>query len=622
MTSLLPFLILVDSTTTSTSSDEGSSNDRSSSTSSSRSGSPNFIVFFVDDLGYGDLGFTGHPTTETPNLDRLAFNGKILTTWYSGCNVCTGSRASLMTGRQFARTGLPGVIGPSCSYGLNLNEVTIAEQLKKANYSTAIVGKWHLGQRKVYLPGSRGFDYYLGIPFSDDMGIGRESTCPAEQFTKEETVSPIDEKFNLDTWSARHMYEEMGLMKARLFTSSNDSIEKLQQDKDKPDKGTKWLPLVYQEFNQTRIVEQPVDFTTLAEKYSNFATSFIENNKDSPNPFFLYVPFSHVHTTEAGTTTENQYVGCKYRNSTKRGIFGDALAETDWITGNIVQKVRDLGLEEDTLILFTSDNGPWAMRGSSAGSEGLFTGRFAEGYKNTAKGSNWEGGIREPAFAYWKVSITPFTRTSEIISSLDVFPTLSALAGLPLPQDRPFDGKDMSEILLNEDGKSDHDFLFFYGTCSGEEYYSISSVRHGKYKAHWCTAPGLGHFNESLTKRYDPPLLFDIEKDPSEAEPISFNQMPTKKEDLMAMNRILKAYAMEKSTFQFGNITQEPDGPGEEPGKYALCCDRSRECYCNDRAGIFNLGTKEHHGQYHKALGNREPSPPINKYQNMLQSLE
>lgn len=236
-----------------------------------------------------------------------------------------------------------------------------------------------------------------------------------------------------------------------------------------------------------------------------------------------------------------------------------------------------------------------------------------------------------------------------------MFPTLSALAGLPLPQDRPFDGKDMSEILLNEDGKSDHDFLFFYGTCSGEEYYSISSVRHGKYKvrknvrsgpvydccflslrfltkflnklhvfkkAHWCTAPGLGHFNESLTKRYDPPLLFDIEKDPSEAEPISFNQMPTKKEDLMAMNRILKAYAMEKSTFQFGNITQEPDGPGEEPGKYALCCDRSRECYCNDRAGIFNLGTKEHHGQYHKALGNREPSPPRTKYQNMLQSLE
>jgi arylsulfatase A len=93
-----------------------------------------------------------------------------------------------------------------------------------------------------------------------------------------------------------------------------------------------------------------------------------------------------------------------------------------------------------------------------------------------------EGGIREPAFAYWKGKITPFTRTPEVISSLDVFPTLSALAGIPLPDDRPFDGKDMSKILLDEDGKSQHDFLFFYSTCSGEDYWSVSSVRHGKYK--------------------------------------------------------------------------------------------------------------------------------------------
>jgi len=599
-----------------------SSENTASNGSRSKSESPNFIVFFVDDLGYGDLGFTGHPTTKTPNLDNLAFNGKILTTWYSGCNVCTGSRASLMTGRQFARTGLPGVIGPACSYGLNLNEITIAEHLKKANYSTAIVGKWHLGQRKVYLPGNRGFDHYLGIPFSDDMGIGLESTCPVEKSTKkDEVISPIDKDFGeFDGWSARNMYKEMGLMDANFFTNK-DSSEKLREE-DIPDKGTRWLPLIYQKFNQTQIVEQPVDFTSLAEKYSNFATSFIENNKDSPEPFFLYFPFSHVHTTSVGTTTENQYVGCNFRNTTNRGIFGDALAETDWIVGKIVQKVRDLGLEEDTLILFTSDNGPWAMRGLSAGSEGLFTGRFAEGYKNTAKGSNWEGGIREPAFAYWKGKIVPFTRTSEIISSLDVFPTLSALAGLPLPQDRPFDGKDMSKILLNEDGKSDHDFLFFYGTCSGEQYYSISSVRHGKYKAHWCTAPGLGHFDESLIKRYDPPLLFDVEKDPSEAEPISFNEMPTRTEDVMAMKRILAAYAMEKSTFQFGNITQEPDGPGEKPGKYALCCNRSKYCYCKDQVGILNLGTKEHHDRYHKVLGKVEPLAPRTRYQNMLQNLE
>jgi len=257
------------------------------------------------------------------------------------------------------------------------------------------------------------------------------------------------------------------------------------------------------------------------------------------------------------------------------------------------------------------------------GSEGLFTGRFAEGYTNTAKGTTWEGGIREPAFAYWKGKITPFTRTPEVISSLDVFPTLSALAGIPLPDDRPFDGKDMSKILLDEDGKSQHDFLFFYSTCSGEPYWSVSSVRHGKYKAHWCTAPGLGPYNRTeLTKRYDPPLLFDVEKDPSESEPISFNEMPKKTEDFLAMKRILAAYAMEKSTFQFGNITKEPDGPGEGPGHYAICCDRSKDCNCKEQVGIFNIGTKKHHDEYHKVLGEEEPQPPRTQYQSMLRNVE
>jgi len=596
------------------------------STTTSDDPPPNFVVFFVDDLGYGDLGFTGHPTTKTPNLDSLAFSGKILTTWYSGCNVCTGSRASLMTGRQFARTGLPGVIGPDCAYGLNLKEITIAEQLKKGGYSTGILGKWHLGQREVYLPGNRGFDYYLGIPFSDDMGVAWESSCPADgQPVKEETTTPHNNKVSddfddeHDDWPTRDLYEKMGLMDAKLSTDENEDSENLEE----PDKGTKWLPLVYQEFNKTRVLEQPVDFTTLAEKYSNFATTFIEHHHNASKPFFLYVPFSHVHCTHPGTTTEKQYAGCDFRNTTTRGIYGDALAETDWIAGNIVKKVRDLGLEENTLILFTSDNGPWMTMHLSGGSAGLFTGRYAEGYTNTAKGTTWEGGIREPAFAYWKGKITPFTRTSEVISSLDVFPTLSALAGIPLPDDRPFDGKDMSEILLNEGGKSKHDFLFFYGTCSGEKYWSISSVRHGKYKAHWCTAPGLGPYNRTeLTKRYNPPLLFDIEKDPSEAEPISFNKMPKKEEDLLAMKRILAAYAMEKSTFQFGKIKKEPDGPGEGPGQYAVCCDRSKDCYCKDQVGIFNLGTKKHHDEYHKALGKEEPLPPLTRYQGMLRNVE
>ena len=449
---------------------------------------PNFIVFFVDDLGYGDVGWNGHPTTKTPNLDSLAWNGKILTTWYSGCNVCTGSRAALMTGRQFARTGLPGGLAPDCPFGLNLKEITLAEHLKQKGYATAILGKWHLGQRKVYLPGSRGFDYYLGIPFSDDMGLGRETTCPAEQegvMQDDATRTiPIEEDNNDDYWPNRELYEQMGLLDAR-FSSENkndddddDDDNTPPPDPPKPDKGAKWLPLVYQEYNETRILQQPVDFTTLAQKYSYFAQKFLEEK--SEQPFFLYVPFSHVHCTH--NTHDMQYAGCDFKNTTERGPFGDALAETDWIAGTILKKLRELDLEENTLILFSADNGPWMDRGLSGGSTGLFTGRFAEGYTNTAKGSNWEGGIREPAFAYWKGKITPFTRSSEVISSLDVFPTLSALAGIPLPDDRQYDGRDMSHILLNEDGKSKHDFLFFYGTCMGGPYWSVSSVRHRKYK--------------------------------------------------------------------------------------------------------------------------------------------
>ena len=294
-----------------------------------------------------------------------------------------------MTGRQFARTGLPGVIGPDCSYGLNLDEITIAEHLKKAGYATGIVGKWHLGQRKVYLPGNRGFDYYLGIPFSDDMGVAWESSCPAQDGQDSENVAatPIEEtadkQEHTEEWPTRDLYERMGMMDARHASIKN---EHRQTEKPKPDKGAKWLPLVYQELNETRILEQPVDLTTLAEKYSKFATTFIEKHREEP--FFLYVPFSHVHCTASNNTNEKQYAGCAFRDSTQRGTYGDALAETDWIAGTIVQKIRDLGIEEDTLILFTSDNGPWMTMGLSGGSEGLFTGRFAEGYTNTGKGTN------------------------------------------------------------------------------------------------------------------------------------------------------------------------------------------------------------------------------------------
>ena len=532
---------------------------------------PNFILLFMDDLGYGDLGFTGHPTTNTPNLDKLAWSGKILTSWYSGCSACTGSRSALMTGRQWPRTGLPDVLGPADNIGLPLNETTIAEHLKHAGYATGIVGKWHLGQRKIYSPGNRGFDYYLGIPYSDDQGDGVASPCNGES-EQEINSNTSNKKKNIDPASL-------------------------------------YLPLMYQELNKTTILEQPVDFTTLAEKYNQFAVKYIHQHKSKP--FFLYVPFSHVHTTSK-YLPESQYASCAFQNTTRRGKFGDVLAESDWIVGNIVKTLIELDLEENTLILFTSDNGPWLSRGLGAGSEGVFTGRYA-GYYDTGKHTTWEGGIRMPAFAYWKGQILANSRSSEVVSSLDVFPTFSSLAGIPLPTDRVFDGRDMASVLAG--GRSKHDFLFFYGTChTNEPYYTVTAARHGKYKAHWCTAPGL-YTGENITmiKTYTTyPLLFDVDKDPSESEPISEGALPTNPMDQAAMERIMKAYVMEKATFAFGKVVPFPDGPGEGPNQYGVCCDRDRDCNCGqnyENIGILNIGTKLHHDRYHKILGEEDPLP-------------
>eukprot|EP01051_Picozoa_sp_SAG22_P001159 SAG22_NODE_43_length_25304_cov_5.394644_11_plen_381_part_00 len=336
-----------------------------------------------DDLGYGDLGFNGHPTTSTPNIDKLAWGGKVLSSWYSGCPVCSGSRAALMTGRQWNRIGVPGVFGPSVTAGLPLNETTVADQLKKADYATAIMGKWwarlhgssrrrrtalppththahptdplspsevsrlkqlihmvpprHLGQRPMYLPAARGFDEYLGIPYSDDMGSARRSPCPGKP--EQPMLTPDD-----------YVYTE----------EDNVHGGDIQNLHDLNRGGSAMLPLVYQSGGvpstvagetqkyaaNTTVLEQPLDFSTLAVKYSEFVIDFIE--RSAAKPFFLYMPFSHVHTT-SGNQPQKQYAGCSFQNTSLRGEFGDALAEVDWIVGNVVDKLEAAKLSENTV---------------------------------------------------------------------------------------------------------------------------------------------------------------------------------------------------------------------------------------------------------------------------------
>ena len=193
-------------------------------------------------------------------------------------------------------------------------------------------------------------------------------------------------------------------------------------------------------------------------RYADFATGFVADHAHAP--FFLYLPFSHVHTT-APNQPEKQFCGCPFKNATARGAFGDALAEVDWIVGEVAAALRAHGVEQNTLVLFTGDNGPWLVQGSSAGSTGLLSGRFA-GYWNVGKGSTWEGGIREAGFASWPGTIAPFSRSAGVVSSMDLLPTALELAGVPLPSDREYDGKSMVPLLLHNK-PSAHDVLFFYG---------------------------------------------------------------------------------------------------------------------------------------------------------------
>ena len=203
-----------------------------------------------------DVGFTGHPTTKTDNINKLAFGGKVLSTWYSGCPVCSGSRAALMTGRQFARLGVPGVFFMNEKVGLPLNETLIAGQLKKAQYATMAVGKWHLGQRPMFLPAARGFDRYLGIPYSADMGDARATPCAAGQ--PERTL--------------RGTYPRA----------------------PGADPAGDFLPLVEQSLQpgmshaNTTVLEQPLDFSTLGAKYNAAILDFVTEQQHSP--FFLSDP--------------------------------------------------------------------------------------------------------------------------------------------------------------------------------------------------------------------------------------------------------------------------------------------------------------------------------------------
>ncbi len=407
----------------------------------------NFVVIFCDDLGYGDLGSFGNPTIRTPHLDRMAAEGQRWTSFYAADSVCTPSRAALLTGRLPIRTGMFSdtrrVLFPDSAGGLPASEITIAELLKSRGYATATVGKWHLGFQPKYLPMKQGFDSYFGIPYSNDMdAVGRNLTA-AER--RNRMMNPQIEYWN--------------------------------------------VPLMRNE----EVIERPAEQTTLTRRYTDEAVNFINTNRN--RPFFLYLAHSMPHMP--------LFRSKDFEGKSRRGLYGDVIEELDANVGRLLDTLRSLKLDRNTLVVFTSDNGPWALFNEQGGSAGPLRG---------AKGGTFEGGMREPTIFWQPGTIKPGV-VAEIGSTLDLLPTFSSLAGVKAPADRMLDGFDLTDVLHGK-GSSPRQTMFYW---RGSKLYA---VRHGSFKAHFITRSEYGSDPavEHLT-----PLLYNLDHDPAEKFDIANN---------------------------------------------------------------------------------------------------
>jgi arylsulfatase A-like enzyme len=399
---------------------------------------PNVVIIMADDLGYGDLGCYGHPSIRTPNLDRMAREGMRFTDFYSCAAVCTPSRAGLLTGRYPVRSGMTSskrrVLFPNSTGGLPAEEITIAEALEARGYATACIGKWHLGHRPEYLPTKHGFDYYFGLPYSNDM-----DGVPGMPRGGARSLDPKVEWWN--------------------------------------------VPLL----RNGEVVERPADQHRLTQRYTEEAASFIKRNKDEP--FFVYLPHSMPHVP--------LFASKQFQKTSPRGLYGDVIEELDWSVGQIIQALTDEKLAENTLVIFTSDNGPWLTQGLAGGSAGL----LREG-----KGSTWDGGMRVPCIAWWPGKVPDGEINRDIACNLDLFNTTLDLAGAEVPKDREIDGVSMVPTLTAS-GHGNRDRFFYY---RDEQLFA---VRKGPFKLHLKTQSGYG---QPRAQVHEAPLLFHLDQDPSE----------------------------------------------------------------------------------------------------------
>jgi arylsulfatase A-like enzyme len=377
----------------------------------------NFVLIYTDDQGYADVGCFGAQGFETPHLDRLAEEGMRFTNFHASQAVCSASRASLLTGCYPNRIGIRGALNPYSTIGLNPEEETVAEVLKKRGYTCGIFGKWHLGHHPMFLPLQHGFDEYLGLPYSNDM-------WPVDYDGTPLTPETAGRK------GRRPEYPPLPLI------DGNEKIAEIRNLEDQ---------------------------STLTTRYTERAVQFIEKNK--AGPFFLYVPHSMPHVPLA--------VSEKFKGKSQQGIYGDVIMEIDWSVGQILAALRNNGVHENTLVVFTSDNGPWLNFGNHAGSAGP----LREG-----KGTSWEGGKRVPCIMRWPGSISAGSSCDDLAANLDILPTFAEIAQATPPA-KKLDGVNILPLMKGESGPGPRKHIFFYYP-EGGEYDQLQAVFDGRWKLH------------------------------------------------------------------------------------------------------------------------------------------
>ncbi|KAL7553306.1 hypothetical protein ACHAWF_016574, partial [Thalassiosira exigua] len=534
---------------------------------------PNVVVLFADNLAYDDVGafrstgppppgpfgFGGRPRSRTPRTDAFARDGLKLLHWNSPAVLCSASRAALLTGKYPVKTGVyPRVFEPDAVHGLMANETTLADHLRAEGYATKIVGKWHLGSRPGYLPTDRGFDEWFGIPYHMSGGSLDGHVCGTQ----------------------------------------------------KDPNGTNWLPL----FDGREIVEQPVNLRNLAPRYVEAATEFIQRNARADKPFFLYVAFSHVHQLCAPRFAECQWASTHFsrREGGFAADFGDAVEEMDWILGGVLDALRSEGTYDDTLVIFTSDNGPWTAERSCAGSKGPFEGAWLRDHvdegctacpseyvpsplpgaprrcvypgtefevdgvhcgEDSGLGSAWEANVRMPAIVRWKNGDAPRGReSSDTVSTLDVLPTVLGVIGRDIPDD--VDGVDVSNVFLGRvgSGTDQRRAIFFWrdGFKTGPlpapfGRFDVVALKLGWIKVWFWTKSS--HYNDDEEVYHHPPLLFDVLNDPAEAFPLD----PTEHAELI--EEAVSLLSEHKSSVNWSR----PLTLARDP-KYLPCSDVENDC--------------------------------------------